>query len=103
MAKEHPGPSAGNQSRSIPEAPHDIRGDALAGSTLPRSDMPVASAAPDPTVRPVHADPHTHSRRLWIFLGAGLVVLVIVALFAVPWLNTALNTVSTDDAYVNGH
>src|SRR5262245_35115875 len=103
MAKEHSGPSAGNPPRSIPEAPHDIRGDRLAGSPGPRSDIPVATAAPAPTVRPVHADRPAHSRRLWILLIVGVVVLAIVARFAVPWMITALNTVSTDDAYVNGH
>jgi membrane fusion protein (multidrug efflux system) len=32
-----------------------------------------------------------------------VVVLVIGGYFLVPWVDTALNTVSTDDAYVNGH
>jgi membrane fusion protein (multidrug efflux system) len=29
--------------------------------------------------------------------------LVVGGYFLIPWINTALNTVSTDDAYVNGH
>jgi membrane fusion protein (multidrug efflux system) len=36
-------------------------------------------------------------------LAAGAVVLAILGYFLVPWVSTALNTVSTDDAYVNGH
>jgi membrane fusion protein (multidrug efflux system) len=39
-----------------------------------------------------------------VLLLAGAVVgLAVAAVFLVPWLITALNTVSTDDAYVNGH
>ena len=30
-------------------------------------------------------------------------LLAIAAVLAVPWVKEALNTVSTDDAYVNGH
>ena len=42
------------------------------------------------------------TRRLWIWVGGG--VLVILALIKViPWVVTAFKTVSTDDAYVNGH
>jgi membrane fusion protein, multidrug efflux system len=38
-----------------------------------------------------------------VLLGGAVVALAITAYFLVPWLITALNTVSTDDAYVNGH
>ena len=30
-------------------------------------------------------------------------VLAIVVVFGIPWIREILNTVSTDDAYVNGH
>ena len=37
-------------------------------------------------------------------LGAvGVVVLIAVCVFGVPWIRLAFTTVSTDDAYVNGH
>ena len=36
-------------------------------------------------------------------LLALVVVLAVAAWFLVPWVITALNTVSTDDAYVNSH
>ncbi len=39
----------------------------------------------------------------WAIAGGILVVLLIASPFLVPWLIRALNTVSTDDAYVNGH
>jgi membrane fusion protein, multidrug efflux system len=41
-------------------------------------------------------------RPLWMWIGGG--VLVVLALIKViPWVVTAFRTVSTDDAYVNGH
>src|SRR5262245_51022352 len=44
------------------------------------------------------------TRRRRMLLGAaGAVVLAIVLVVGVPWAVEALNTVSTDDAYVNGH
>jgi membrane fusion protein (multidrug efflux system) len=36
-------------------------------------------------------------------LGAAVVGAAVAAYFLVPWIVTVLNTVSTDDAYVNGH
>jgi membrane fusion protein (multidrug efflux system) len=33
----------------------------------------------------------------------GIVVVAVLFVFGVPWVETMLNTVSTDDAYVNGH
>src|SRR5262249_38015304 len=41
-------------------------------------------------------------RPLWIWIAGGVVV--VLALFeGIPWMVTAFTTVSTDDAYVNGH
>ncbi len=34
---------------------------------------------------------------------AGVVVVVVLLVFGIPWIEAMLNTVSTDDAYVNGH
>jgi membrane fusion protein (multidrug efflux system) len=39
-------------------------------------------------------------RRWW---GTGAVLLLLIFIEGVPWLVTALTTVSTDDAFVNGH
>ena len=44
-----------------------------------------------------------HPRRKWLILAGLVVVLAGVAWLVVPWVITALNTVSTDDAYVDGH
>ena len=35
--------------------------------------------------------------------AAGVLILAGALWFGVPWVQTTLNTVSTDDAYVNGH
>jgi membrane fusion protein (multidrug efflux system) len=49
-----------------------------------------------------HGHPSTRKRRLLI--GAvGALVLAAVLAFGIPYVQRVLNTVSTDDAYVNGH
>src|SRR5262249_44766135 len=42
-------------------------------------------------------------RRRWVSWGLGALVLIVGLVEGVPWLRHALSTVSTDDAYVNGH
>src|SRR5262249_3272132 len=46
--------------------------------------------------------PPRHWRR-WLLLATGIVGLAVGAYFLVPWVKLQLNTISTDDAYVNGH
>jgi membrane fusion protein, multidrug efflux system len=62
-------------------------------SPLPH-DAPPASAAPA-TV--------PHPNRRWLAWGIGGVVALLLLIAALPWLRRTLTTVSTDDAYVNGH
>jgi len=45
---------------------------------------------------------HTGKRRLLIGV-LGVLILAAALWFGIPWVQTTLNTVSTDDAYVNGH
>src|SRR6185312_13807204 len=45
---------------------------------------------------------HPHRRKLLIGV-IGMLVLVAACVFGIPWIGHALNTVSTDDAYVSGH
>jgi membrane fusion protein, multidrug efflux system len=51
--------------------------------------------------------PSAHHRPRWkrtLLMGVlGALVLAGIWVFGVPWIQLALNTVSTDDAYVNGH
>jgi len=42
-------------------------------------------------------------RRKRMIAGVGVVVLALVLGFGIPWTIESLNTVSTDDAFVNGH
>jgi membrane fusion protein (multidrug efflux system) len=45
----------------------------------------------------------SHSWVKWVLLGGLVVGLLIGACLLIPWVLTALTTVSTDDAYVNSH
>jgi membrane fusion protein (multidrug efflux system) len=69
----------------------------VSGSSVVVSDGHTAPpAAPPPVKTPPHA------RRRWLWIGVGAVLLIVLAV-GIPFLIHALNTVSTDDAYVNGH
>ena len=65
----------------------------------PGPTSPVPSTAPETLV----AKPRSHRRRKWLLLAGAAAGLAVGLYFLVPWVATALNTVSTDDAYVNGH
>ena len=54
-----------------------------------------------PDARPGSASP-TAKRPLWIWI-AGSVLVILALVKVVPYVINALRTVSTDDAYVNGH
>src|SRR4029077_8426483 len=47
--------------------------------------------------------PKAGSRRKMLLGAAGLLILAGALWFGIPWIQTTLTTVSTDDAYVNGH
>ena len=64
----------------------------------PRSETPSSSGLA------VSSEKQKATRRKKMLLGgAGVVVLAAVLVVGIPWIREALNTVSTDDAYVNGH
>lgn len=75
-----------------------------AGKPLPET----ATAAHDPeageAAPPARAatETPTQKRRWWRWVAGGVVVLLALV-EGIPWIVTALRTVSTDDAYVNGH
>jgi membrane fusion protein (multidrug efflux system) len=64
-----------------------------------QGDGPRPVAQPQPPV----GTPAVGRSRKWLVLAGTVVGLAVGGYFAVPWVGTALNTVSTDDAYVNGH
>ena len=57
-----------------------------------------ASAAPAPH----HAGKSSRKRKLLAGV-LGVVVVAVLLVFGIPWVKEMLNTVSTDDAFVNGH
>jgi len=66
-------------------------------SNPPSVEKTATPAAPIPlTAKPVH-------RRRRLLMVVGLVVAVLLLFFGIPLLIRAFNTVSTDDAYVNGY
>ena len=56
----------------------------------------------EPTPAPQATRPGGRRRKLLIGV-VGVCVLAVLLVFGVPWVEELLNTVSTDDAYVNGH
>jgi membrane fusion protein (multidrug efflux system) len=54
-----------------------------------------------PRITPPSAHPFTRRRKL---LAGGLAAVAVAGIvWGIPWISQILNTVSTDDAYVNGH
>jgi len=59
------------------------------------------ASPPGATGQPASAP--MHPLRKWVLLVVTVVGLTVGGYFLVPWVVTMLTTVSTDDAYVNGH
>jgi membrane fusion protein (multidrug efflux system) len=102
-------PEAAKEGRPTP--PGAVTGEAKGASSVARGG-PAAHPdhRPDPPPGPPPGTPPTpstaeppHPWRKWLLLAAAVVGLAVGGYFLVPWVVTALNTVSTDDAYVNGH
>ena len=70
-----------------------------------RPDHQAADAAADPPsdTPPPAAGAPAHPWRKWLLLAGVVVGLAAGGYFLIPYVETMLNTVSTDDAYVNGH
>jgi membrane fusion protein, multidrug efflux system len=64
-----------------------------------------ASVERDTTSSPITSPSGRQSmRRRRLLIGVlGALILAAVCVFGIPWIRQSLNTVSTDDAYVNGH
>jgi membrane fusion protein (multidrug efflux system) len=79
---------------------------AATANPLPHPDAPAAPPASSPHVtqpQPSVTTPPAHRYRKWLLLAGAVAALVAGGHFLVPWVETTLNTVSTEDAYVNGH
>ncbi len=78
---------------SIPASP---AGEAVASATNKlQPSVPSEPSAPS-------ADKPITTRRL-VMAAAAILSLAVLAVFGIPWIRFILTTVSTDDAYVNGH
>src|SRR5271165_6865052 len=81
------------------------------GAVGSEDGVPAATANPPPpagqpaapTKAAALATSPAHRRRKRLLMAGAVVGLAVGAYFLVPRVETALNTVSTDDAYVNGH
>jgi membrane fusion protein, multidrug efflux system len=86
----------------MPDQPSDR---SAAPPTAPAAPQSPAAEAAAPAAGAEPAAPTMPPRRgarRWVWIGAG-VVAVLALIKAIPWLVTAISTVSTDDAFVNGH
>jgi membrane fusion protein (multidrug efflux system) len=80
-------------------SPHSAGPATATAPPPPQQEKPTASAT---TPTPAHPAGRSHVKRI-VFAGLGLVALALAGYFGIPMLLLALNTVSTDDAYVNSH
>jgi membrane fusion protein (multidrug efflux system) len=74
------------------------------GQPPARADTAPAQTPPPRTVpSPPPGTPAPSARRRWLLGGVGVLALLLILFEGIPWVRTELQTVSTDDAYVNGH
>jgi membrane fusion protein, multidrug efflux system len=82
----------GPPAATVSPPPHlEAAAKSQAGSAHPSEPQPPATPPP------------AHCWRKWLLLAGGVATLAAAGYFLVPWVDTTLNTESTDDAYVNGH
>ena len=85
-----------NKPGSINEQP-TANGDASAAHDTKSAQAP-------PELGPVPQEPREPVRKRTLVAGVlGVAVLAVLIVFGIPWVEEMLSTVSTDDAYVNGH
>ncbi len=88
------------------QSPEEAKANA-AGKTGAVADERDAAEQPDTATGPSPASnnrPQRHRLLKRVLIGAvAAFVLGIAAMLGIPWIEETLNTVSTDDAYVNGH
>ena len=65
------------------------------------SDRAASPPGPDSRAKPAPKQGTTRRRKLLI--GALGALVIVALLFGIPWIRFVLSTVSTDDAFVNGH
>jgi membrane fusion protein, multidrug efflux system len=79
-------------------------GSAVSASERARTDPSKDPPSTDPGAAPAPLQGHKTMGKRNLLMGAlGVVVLAAALWFGVPWIRLSLTTVSTDDAFVNGH
>ena len=73
-----------------------------APATPTDGSLPVTQPQPPVSAPPTRKRVPHHYRK-WLLLAGTVAALAVGGYFLVLWVNTALSTVSTEDAYVNGH
>ncbi len=96
MSEEESKPTNGNETKVSEQSP-SIKKEASADS----SPAPGEAATPTGPLR--SKGERSKGRRWALKVGIGIVALAVLLYFAIPAAMRALNTISTDDAYVNGH
>jgi membrane fusion protein, multidrug efflux system len=66
-------------------------------------DRDATSPRTDPASKPVAAAKQRFTRRRKLLIGVLGAVVIAAAVYGIPWIRFVLSTVSTDDAFVNGH
>ena len=77
------------------DAPATLKADAAVDRDDELPQTGPASTLPPPNQRV--------TRRKKFLIGVLGAVVIVAAVYGVPWIRQALNTVSTDDAFINGH
>ena len=72
------------------------------GSSDAAADRAAPAAREAQAAQPTPAPRRAVPTRKLLAGVLGVVVLAVLLVFGVPWIEQMLNTVSTDDAYVNG-
>jgi membrane fusion protein (multidrug efflux system) len=87
-----------NEPGSINAQPTANAGVSAADDVKPAQTPPVSRPVPQ------EARNATRTRKRKLLAGVlGAAVLAVLLVFGIPWVEAMLNTVSTDDAFVNGH
>ena len=100
-------PAIGEQSTLAGVVPVETR-DGLSpspadGAAHPDHQATDAAADPPSAELPPAAGVPSHPARKWLLLAGAVAGLMVGGYLLAPAVETALNTVSTDDAYVNGY
>jgi membrane fusion protein (multidrug efflux system) len=86
---------------------HDSESIAIDASATAKAgadfDRDPTSPRTDPDSKPPPTVEQRSTRRRLLIGGLGALVLVVALVFGIPWIRFVLTTVSTDDAFVNGH